>query len=213
MTFDAFLRTIPARSNDTAIGHLELLAPVLVTCNPECEYKPFMFYRWLEIADTNKVLNFYISRTITDQNISRVLGYINFATDITELYKIVKGDKIYYGNRYILFDENFELLYTYAVKGNCHTYPYLNDIYFCVTSLVFQNPKDYFEKFIITKMIPFYSTRYVYTSMTGHQQKLGVIIKDDIIQVKKPKEPTDTDNINEVINKLLKDKYDKYFFG
>lgn len=212
MTFNDFLSRLDY-VDGAWISHVENLAPITLAYDVGNAYKPYIFLRDRLIG--NKILSFYIKDMRNNNTTSNILRDLANCCHLTELYRINKDGRVYYGNRFIMFDSDFNLLYTYLLKGDMTYYANRDDdIIFYVSPSVFENNKNYLEKLIITKMIPFYASNDVYIHGLSTIKKMSILIGDNngIVNVRKTVTPTDFNNINKEIKELLIKNYDKYSF-
>lgn len=158
--------------------------------------------------------NSYLERRATFSSI--INTFFNKSELRQRLQKIItKSDQVYYGNRGIILDENFNLLLLCTkqcqidVNSNFQPCKVLGaKIY--VDPKVFIDQKNVINKGILKELIPYYTTNF--TSMYG--RNATVIVEDlqkFIMTANKPDLSTNiheslnqclVDNVNEIINEI-----------
>jgi hypothetical protein len=108
------------------------------------------------------------------------------------LFKGHLGDRIYYGNRGILLDSNYNLLFLATVEPGTNLLTNFKNIY--ISPKVFTNLTDLINKHIVQKIIPYFCL---------YNPSVNIHIKDINHILKRPIFPKSIENINEELNNIL----------
>ena len=108
------------------------------------------------------------------------------------LFKGILGSRVYYGNKGILLDKDYNVLFLATSEPRTYTIAHFKNIY--ISPRVFTNLSDPINKHIVQKIIPFFCQEH---------PDVNIHIKSMNHLLKKPVLPKSVEGIQEELNNIL----------